>query len=181
MIMTLIEKIKLKFINNEQYCAFLRKKGVKIGKDCKIYKTANFGSEPYLIFLGDHVRINSGVQLITHDGGCWVLRSEYSGYGKKYEYADKFGKIIIGNNVHIGTNAIIMPNVTIGNNVIVACNAVVTHDVPSNTIVGGVPAKIIETLKEYEEKNGKQIVQTKNLNYEDKKNFLLREYNEIQN
>ena len=41
----------------------------------------------------------------------------------------------------------ILPGVTIGNNVVVAAGAVVTKDVPNNTLVGGVPAKIIRTLE----------------------------------
>lgn len=46
-----------------KYPAFLREKGVTIGNGCEIYKTANFGSEPYLITIGDHVRINAGSNL----------------------------------------------------------------------------------------------------------------------
>lgn len=170
----LFNTIKIKLMNNSQYISYLKNKGVRIGKECEIYKSANFGSEPYLISLGNHVRINDGVNLITHDGGMWVLRSSYSGYGDKYKNADKFGKIIIGNNVHIGTNATIMPGVTIGDNCIVACNAVVTHDVPAKTIVGGVPAKRIESIEEYERKNRDEIVNTKHLDCEEKKYFLER-------
>ena len=157
-----------KIMSQRKYILYLRKQGVVIGNNCEIYKSANFGSEPYLIELGDHVRINSGVQLITHDGGCWVLR----GLDKSYQNADKFGKIKIGNNVHVGTNSIIMPGITIGDNVIIGCAAVVTHDVPSNSVVAGIPAKKIETLSEYIEKNKDQIVMTKNLTYTEKKNFL---------
>lgn len=54
--------------------------------------------------------------------------------------------ITIGDNVWIGGNAVINPGVTIGDNVVIASGAVVTKDVPSNTVVGGVPAKVIKTL-----------------------------------
>lgn len=50
---------------------------------------------------------------------------------------------VIGDNVTMFTNSGVYGNVKIGNNVTVATNAVVTHDVPDNCIVGGVPAKII--------------------------------------
>ena len=56
------------------------------------------------------------------------------------------GKIIIGDNVWIGTNAFIRENVTIGNNCIIGANSVVTHNVPDNKIVGGVPSKIIGVI-----------------------------------
>ena len=120
-----------------KYIKYLRNNGVIIGDNCEIYKSASFGSEPWLIKLGNHVRVNSGVQFITHDGGYWVLRDKKSGYSNEFERADYLNKIVVGDNVHIGTNAVIMPGVTIGDNVVVAVGAVVTHDVESNTIVGG--------------------------------------------
>ena len=135
--MRFIDEIKRKLVSMSKYPDYLRKKGVVIGKECEIYKSANFGSEPYLITLGNHVRINSGVQLITHDGGYWVLRNKNSGYGSEFRDADRFGKINIHDNVHVGTNAIIMSGVDIGENSVIACGAVVTHDVPPNTVVGG--------------------------------------------
>jgi acetyltransferase-like isoleucine patch superfamily enzyme len=54
--------------------------------------------------------------------------------------------IHIGKNVWLGASAIILPGVTVGENSIVAAGAVVTKDVPSNTIVGGVPAKHIKNI-----------------------------------
>lgn len=56
--------------------------------------------------------------------------------------------IIIGNHVWIGTRAIIMKGVTIGDGAIIAAGAIVTKNVPSNTVVAGVPAKVIrENIK----------------------------------
>jgi acetyltransferase-like isoleucine patch superfamily enzyme len=55
-------------------------------------------------------------------------------------------KITIGNNVWIGSNAIILPGVSIGDNSIIAAGAVVTRDVPSNKVYGGVPAKQMREL-----------------------------------
>ena len=108
-----------------------------IGKDCDICRSASFGSEPYLIRLGNHVRVNAGVNFVTHDGGYWILRNRNAGYEDEFKDADKFGTITVKDNVHIGTNAIIMPGVTIGENTVIACGAVVTHDVPPNSIWGG--------------------------------------------
>ena len=58
--------------------------------------------------------------------------------------------IRIGKNVWIGSNATILAGVTVGDGAIVAAGAVVARDVPENTIVGGVPAKIIRHLREEE-------------------------------
>ena len=53
--------------------------------------------------------------------------------------------IVIGDDVWLGSMAMVMPGVTIGDHVIVAANAVVTRDIESWSIVGGVPAKVIGT------------------------------------
>lgn len=58
-----------------------------------------------------------------------------------------FGKIIIEDDVWIGANAVILPNVTIGKGAIIAAGAVVTKDVPPYSIVAGVPAKTIKSRK----------------------------------
>lgn len=170
--MGIISSIYEKLLPQREYPKYLRKKGMVIGENCEIYKGANFGSEPYLITVGNHVRINAGVHIITHDGGMWVLRSEKAGFGKKYQYADKFGKVVIGDNVHIGTNAIIMPGVTIGDNAIIGCGAVVTHDVEANTIVAGIPARFIETLQDYAKKHENSVVYTKHMSGKEKKVYL---------
>ena len=133
--MNFIKKIfargRILFADNKRYIDIL-----KIYIFFYLYKYASLESEPYLISLGNHVRINAGVQFVTHDGGLWVLRDSNAGYGDEFKDADKFGKIIIHDNVHIGTNSIIMPGVEIGENVIVGCGAVVTKSIPPNEIWG---------------------------------------------
>lgn len=57
---------------------YWRKKGVEIGDNCSICASVSFGSEPYLIKVGNHVRLTENVKFITHDGGVWVLRKMYS-------------------------------------------------------------------------------------------------------
>ena len=56
--------------------------------------------------------------------------------------------IKIGNGVWIGAHATVLAGVSVGNGAVVAAGAVVTKDVPANTVVGGVPAKIIKPIKE---------------------------------
>lgn len=152
--------------------SYYRNLGTHIGERCIIHRSANFGSEPYLISLGNHVRVNKGVEFITHDGGMWVFRETVAGG----EGITRFGRIYVGNNVHIGTNAIIMPGVRIGNNCVIGCGAIVTHDVADNSIAAGVPAKIIESVDEYYEKNCPRFEHTKRMNATELKEFLLTKY-----
>ncbi|WP_298488571.1 acyltransferase [uncultured Maribacter sp.] len=115
--------------------------GVSIGENCKI-AIKNWGSEPYLIKLGNHVHITTNVQFINHDGGVWVFRDEIPGF-------DVFGKITIDDNTYIGNNAVIMPGVHIGKNCVIGANSVVTKSIPDNMVVAGVPARYICTTEEY--------------------------------
>ena len=165
----LVRKIRVRLASNEGFNNILRSEGVKVGSNCVINKDVNFGTEPYLVSVGDNVRITTGVKLITHDGGLWVPRR----LGLIDERADRFGRITIGSNVNIGWNAIIMPGVTIGDNCVIGAGAVVTKDIPSNSVVIGVPAKAFETVEEYAEKNKNRVVLTKGMGYEEKKKYLM--------
>lgn len=165
----LIKRIKVQLASNEGFINLLRSEGVVIGANCTINKDVNFGTEPYLVTIGDNVRVTTGVKLITHDGGLWVPRR----LGYIDERADRFGRIIIGSNVNIGWNAIIMPGVTIGDNCIIGAGAVVTKDVPPNSVAIGVPARVFETVEEYAEKNKDRVVMTKGMTHEEKKKYLL--------
>lgn len=64
--------------------------------------------------------------------------------------------IVVEDNVWIGANATILPGVTIGKNSIIAAGAVVTKNVPTNTIVGGNPAKVIREVSETDKKIWKE-------------------------
>ena len=56
--------------------------------------------------------------------------------------------IRLGKNVWVGSHATILAGVTVGDNAVIAAGAVVAKDVPANTVVGGVPAKVIKTIAE---------------------------------
>lgn len=146
----------------------------KVGKSCEILENVELGSEPYLINLGDNVKMSSGVKLLTHDGGAHVLRN----IKNENRDIDIIGSITIKNNVFIGINSIIMPGVTIGNNVIVGAGSIVTKSVPDNSVVAGIPAKIVCTIEEYQEKRKDNFLNTKSMDEETKKKYLLKQYNE---
>lgn len=174
-IRSLAEKIKVKFMGNEQYIKYLRSKGVIIGTGCNIHKKAVFGTEPWLIRIGNNVRITKGVGFITHDGGLWTLRR----MGLIDKESVKYGSIRIGDNCNISWNVTIMPGVIIGDNCIIGAGAVVTKNVPAGTIWGGVPAKQIETIEEYLEKAKQAAVPTYSMSEKDKKAYLKKHCPEL--
>jgi acetyltransferase-like isoleucine patch superfamily enzyme len=128
-------KLYLLKCSDEKRVKYLRKLGMKIGDRCRI-RTMKFSTEPYLIELGDHVAIAAGTEFITHDGATWVFEDDVDGGGI-------FGKIVIGNNVFIGINCIILSNTSIGDNCIVGAGSVVRGNFPENSVIAGNPAQIV--------------------------------------
>lgn len=121
----------------EEWAQYLRHHKVlyQMGDRCSIQMNVVF-TDPKHVRLGNNVSL-TGCTLFGHDGAVQMLKR------KTGLTLDSVGKIDILDNVFIGHQAVIMPDVTIGPNSIVAAGAVVTRDVPPNTIVGGVPAKPI--------------------------------------
>lgn len=167
--MSFFSKVMWKLSSDSKKLNALRKQGLTIGGGCEILNGFDFGSEPYLVTIGNNVRITSGARITTHDGGAWVLRNLYP----ELKNADRFGRVTIGDNCHIGMNATIMPGVTIGCNCIVGAHAVVTHDVPDNSVVAGIPARHICSVEEYLEKHADELLMTKEMAWDKKRTYLL--------
>jgi acetyltransferase-like isoleucine patch superfamily enzyme len=112
-------------------------KNIRVGKNVFINHSCEFMDRGG-ITLEDNVLIGPKVNLITinHPVEPARRRSTFC------------APIVIRRNAWIGVGASVMPGVTIGENAIVAANAVVTKDVAANTIVGGIPAKLIKTVEE---------------------------------
>jgi serine acetyltransferase len=68
----------------------------------------------------------------------------------------RIAPVSIGENCFIGFGAVIMPGVKIGDNVVVGAGSIVTKDVPSDSVVVGVPAKVVSSLSEYLAKRAKR-------------------------
>ena len=147
--------------------AYLKKKKVfmHMGERC-YYHTRDLPSEPYLVKLHNDVRIAADVRLITHDIASYMINNipEYEKYGKAKYY---MGTIEIFDHVMIGAGSKILPNVKIGPNVIVAAGSIETKDVPPNSVVAGVPAKVIGNFDSFAQK---RIEETKN--YPDKEDGI---------
>ena len=153
----MIKKIKKVFVrlNSENYVKYLRKIGCKIGKGTKFlypYSTTVDETRPWLVEIGENCQITKNFSLLTHGYDWSVLKGKYG------DILGSSGKVKIGNNCFIGFNVTITKGVTIGNNVIIGANSLVTHDIPDNVVVGGVPAKVLMSLDDYYEKRkNKQI------------------------
>jgi len=148
----------------------LQRLGLQIGDDCRFNGLPQFGSEPYLISLGNHVEISGNVSFITHDGATWVFRERPG-----YEDTIKYGRIVVRDNCFIGYGSIILPGVTIGANSVVAAGSVVVKDVPANAIVGGNPATVITSFDEYAERSRERTPHYDRAAYaRDKRGELLR-------
>lgn len=149
----LVGRIKEKYAvykGGEYYLNYLRKKGVKIGTSCTIgppVSTVHIDvSRPYLIEIGDNVRLNYGLTLLTHDFSTMVFKTKYG------EMLASSGKIKIGNNVYFGRNCTVLKGVTIGDNCVIGYGSLVLKDIPSGSVVAGIPAKVICSLEDYYEK-----------------------------
>ena len=125
---------------------YARSLGVKIGKNC-VVGNAVWGSEPYLISLGDHVLLSFEVAFVTHDASHWCFKDEPG-----YEDVKQFGSIRVGNNVFIGCRSTILRGVTIGDNSIIGACSLVNKDIPAGEVWAGVPARYITTTEEYKKR-----------------------------
>ncbi len=163
-------KLILGFAGNNYRISKLRKLGVKIGENCLIQNTS-YDTEPYLIEIGNHVAVASGVRFITHDGGVWAFRL-------KYPNIDCFGLIKIGDNCFIGMDSIILPNTEIGNNCIVGAGSVLRGKIPDDSIVMGNPAKVVMkySLMESMYKFNKNTLHIKQLSDEEKRVVLTKHF-----
>ena len=137
-------RLEIARYNDYTIAEYFRRQGAEIGDNCQIM-IRKFGSEPFLVHIGNNCTIAPEVELITHEGGAWMFTDELPSL-------QSFGRIDILDNCFIGQRAIIMPGIRIGPRSVIGAGAIVTKDVPPNVVVAGSPARKISTLEEYRAK-----------------------------
>jgi maltose O-acetyltransferase len=156
LIKRLIYRLRANYITED-----LEKMGLKVGKNFKrMHDVILDPSHCWLISIGNDVTIAPRAHILAHDASL----CHHLGYAR-------IGKVIIGNNVFIGADTVILPNVTIGDNCIIGANSTVSRNIPSGVVAAGSPAKVICSLDEYIAKNKEMMRNRPKYNEE----FTLRE------
>ena len=149
---------------------YARKIGVNMPiSGVNIYGKIYWGTEPWLITIGEGCHITNNVTFETHDGGTLLFRDQIPDL-------EITKPITLGNNVYVGNNVIFMPGITVGSNVIIGAGAVVTKDIPDNSVAVGVPARVIKSCEEYLEKIKKESLHLGHLHGKEKDRALMKYY-----
>jgi acetyltransferase-like isoleucine patch superfamily enzyme len=143
-----------------------------IGKNVKLVGPVNFGSEPYLITIGDDTTISFDCAFVTHDAATRVIRN-LPGQNKETVI---YGPIKVGKNCFIGCRTVVLPNVTIGDNCIIGAGSIVNKSIPANSVAAGQPCKVSCTLDEYIEKHKDDFMYIVSKPFNEKKKILLDKF-----
>lgn len=166
----IIQRLKRYYLKKFRPLEYARRIGVNFPEGgVHLYGDVNWSTEPWIITLGSNVHITGGTKFITHDGGTLLYR-------KQIPDLEITKPIVVGNDVYIGNNVIILPGVTIGNNVVIGAGAVVSKDIPDNSVAVGVPARVIKTADEYLEKLKKESLHLGHLKGQEKDKALMEYY-----
>ncbi len=122
-------------------------KGLKVGKNVRFVEVPEFGTEPFLIEIGDETTFSNNVRFVNHDGGQNALH-----FFEKYKDVRTFARIKIGKQCLIGADTIIMPGVEMQDNCVLGAGSILTTSMPRGSVFAGVPAKMICTIEEYGDK-----------------------------
>jgi acetyltransferase-like isoleucine patch superfamily enzyme len=148
---------------------YFRSQGVQIGEGVEIFgaNLFTFGSEPYLISIGNHVTISHNVDFITHDGGLRVARA-------KYPSAYLYGRIQVADDCFLGAHSILLPGARVGVGSVIGSGSIVTGEIPAGVVAIGAPAKPIKSVEEYIEGKRHLWIDTSGLTPKAKGELLRR-------
>ena len=143
--MKLIRKM-LSRLRGEQDIKIMIKRGLKVGKNCHLGNCTIDPSHCFHITIGDNVTFGPRVHVLAHDAST-----------KLFLNYTRVANVSIGSNVFIGAYSIILPGVNIGDNVVVGAGSIVTHDIPSNSVALGSPAKVVKQLSDFLDAKRKEM------------------------
>ena len=133
-------------------------RGLVIGKNVTISASAYIDSTyPYLVRIGDNCSLAEHVRVFAHDATTFKFTNGHT----------RLGKVVINDDCFIAERAIILPGVEIGPNVLVAAGSVVNRDIPPNSCVAGVPARVYAKFDRFIEKHWNQIQEGTVFEYSD--------------
>ena len=138
---------------------------VQIGFDPSPFLYSGYGyiearKEESIVSIGDNVTINNNIVIICESEGisigsktligsnCEITDSDFHHLDPIKRHTEKANvkKVVIEENVFIGSNVKILKGVTIGQNSVIANGSIVSKSIPSNVIAAGIPAKVIKPL-----------------------------------
>ena len=166
-----MNSIRYHYLNHKNPLKLAKLLGVSLGENVEITSGVIWGSEPYLISIGDNTKLSQNITFSCHDGGVHVLRNLNNNNS-----LDLIEPICIGKNCFIGINVTILGGVSIGDNVVIGACSVVTKNLESNFVYAGVPAKKICSIEEYYKKNSDMFLLTKKMDQKTKKEFLVNKF-----
>lgn len=141
---------------SQSYIDHLRKIGVFVGEDVKLFRPMNTTIDiqnPHLLTIGNHVMITGPVTILTHDYSWSVLKRKYGVILGNQQ------KTVIEDNVFIGWGSTILAGSYIGSNSIIGANSVVTGYLKGNAVYAGNPAHEVMSLDDYYNKRKNRQLQ----------------------
>lgn len=134
---------------SDSYVEHLKKIGVKIGEDVRIFRPMNTTIDtqnPHLLKIGSHVMLTGPVTILTHDYSWSVLKRKYG------EILGNQKETVLEDNIFVGWGATILAGSYIGSNSVIGAGSVVSGRLEGNAVYAGNPAHKLMSIDDYYKK-----------------------------
>ena len=148
---------------------YFRSQGAEIGEGVEIFgaNLFTFGSEPYLVSIGNQVTISHSVDFITHDGGLRVARARYPG-------AYLYGRIHVADRCFVGAHCVLLPGAKVGAGTVIGSGSIVSGEIPPGVVAVGAPARPVKSVDDYVQAKRHLWIDTGGLGSDAKRELLCR-------